>query len=102
MPAVLITGANRGIGLEFARQYAADGWDVTATARDPASAEELNALGVRVEALDMRDCAAIEAFPARLGGQALDLFIANAGMSAALRIDSAAEAETAIEVLAVN
>ena len=33
MPTVLITGANRGIGLEFARQYSSDGWDVVATAR---------------------------------------------------------------------
>jgi NAD(P)-dependent dehydrogenase (short-subunit alcohol dehydrogenase family) len=47
MPTVLITGANRGIGLEFARQYAADGWDVIATARQ--SSPELEALGVRVE-----------------------------------------------------
>jgi NAD(P)-dependent dehydrogenase (short-subunit alcohol dehydrogenase family) len=100
MPRVLITGAGRGLGLEFARQYAADGWDVIATARGDAPA--LEALGVRVEALDMRDFGALEAFPERLGGDSLDLFIANAGMSAARRIDSAAEAETALEVLAVN
>jgi NAD(P)-dependent dehydrogenase (short-subunit alcohol dehydrogenase family) len=42
MPTVFITGANRGIGLEFARQYAADGWRVLATARDPQGATELN------------------------------------------------------------
>ena len=35
MPTVLITGANRGLGLEFARQYAADGWSVIATCRNP-------------------------------------------------------------------
>jgi NAD(P)-dependent dehydrogenase (short-subunit alcohol dehydrogenase family) len=102
MPRVLVTGAGRGIGLEFACQYAADGWEVVATARDPGSADELNALGVRVEALDMRDFAALEAFPERLGDGPLDLFIANAGMSAARRIDSAAEAEAALETLAVN
>lgn len=100
MPRVLVTGANRGIGLEFARQYAADGWEVIATARS--EAPELERLGVRVERLDMRDFAALEAFPQRLGGTPLDLFIANAGMSAGPRIDGAVDAEAALEVLAVN
>jgi NAD(P)-dependent dehydrogenase (short-subunit alcohol dehydrogenase family) len=100
MRTVLITGANRGIGLEFARQYAADGWDVIATTRG--DAPELQALGVRVEHLDMRDFAALEAFPQRLGGAKLDLFIANAGMTAGRRVDSAKDAEAALEVLAVN
>ena len=45
-PSVLITGANRGLGLEFARQYAADGWQVIATCRRPSEASELTALGV--------------------------------------------------------
>jgi NAD(P)-dependent dehydrogenase (short-subunit alcohol dehydrogenase family) len=44
MSSILITGANRGLGLEFARQYAADGWDVIATARNPKSSEELQQL----------------------------------------------------------
>jgi NAD(P)-dependent dehydrogenase (short-subunit alcohol dehydrogenase family) len=57
---------------------------------------------VRVEQLDMRDFAALEAFPARLGGAPLDLFIANAGITAARRIDSAAAAEAWQEVHAVN
>jgi NAD(P)-dependent dehydrogenase (short-subunit alcohol dehydrogenase family) len=52
MPNVLITGANRGIGLEFARQYSADGWDVIATARQ--SSDELDALNVRVEPISTR------------------------------------------------
>ena len=98
MPTVLVTGANRGIGLEFARQYAADGWEVIATARS--EAPELEPLGVRVERLDMRDFAAIEAFAKTI--ETLDLFVANAGMSAARRIDGAAEAEQTLEVLAVN
>jgi NAD(P)-dependent dehydrogenase (short-subunit alcohol dehydrogenase family) len=100
MPKVLITGANRGIGLEFARQYAADGWDVIATSRSDTAG--LEALGVRVERLDMRDFNALEAFAERLGGARLDLFIANAGVTAGPRVDSAAEAEAAMEVLAVN
>ena len=44
MPSVLITGASRGIGLEFARQYAADGWRVHAACRDPDGARETGPL----------------------------------------------------------
>jgi NAD(P)-dependent dehydrogenase (short-subunit alcohol dehydrogenase family) len=76
MANILITGANRGIGLEFARQYSADGWDVIATARQ--SSPELDALGVRIEHLDLADPDAVAAF--KLDRQ-LDLFIANAGTS---------------------
>ena len=76
MPTVLITGANRGIGLEFARQYAADGWEVIATARH--SSDELQALGTRIESLDLADADAVARFAI---AQPLDLFIANAGTS---------------------
>jgi NAD(P)-dependent dehydrogenase (short-subunit alcohol dehydrogenase family) len=78
MPTVLITGANRGLGLEFARQYSSDGWDVIGTAREPGEAIELKQLGVRVEQLEMRDFEAVTAFGSRIGDR-LDLFIANAG-----------------------
>jgi NAD(P)-dependent dehydrogenase (short-subunit alcohol dehydrogenase family) len=102
VPSVLITGAGRGIGVELARQYAAEGRRVVATVR--ADSPELSGLAgdIRIERLDMRDFAAVAAFPERLGGEAIDLFIANAGMTAARRIDSAAEAETWQEVHAVN
>jgi NAD(P)-dependent dehydrogenase (short-subunit alcohol dehydrogenase family) len=76
MPNILITGANRGIGLEFARQYAADGWDVIATARH--SSADLDAVGVVVKSLDLADAEAVAAFT--VDGP-LDLFIANAGTS---------------------
>src|SRR2546423_5123258 len=76
MPTVLITGANRGLGLEFARQYAADGWAVIATARR--SSAELDALGVTVKPLDLSDPDAVAAFTI---DRPLDLFIANAGTS---------------------
>jgi NAD(P)-dependent dehydrogenase (short-subunit alcohol dehydrogenase family) len=102
MPTLLLTGAGRGIGIEFARQYSEAGWDVIATVRDPAQAEALRALGVRVETLDMRDLAAVEAFPERLGGAPLDVFIANAGMTAAPKIETAEQAQTWSEVHAVN
>jgi len=75
MPKVLITGANRGLGLEFARQYKDAGWDVVATARE--SSAELDALGVEVEKLEMSDLDAVERFGKRFNR--LDLVIANAG-----------------------
>jgi NAD(P)-dependent dehydrogenase (short-subunit alcohol dehydrogenase family) len=102
MPRVLVTGAGRGIGLELARQYAADGWDVVATVREPEKAVELAALGVRIEALDMRDFAALAAFPERLAGVPLDLFVANAGVSKAKWVRSREDAEAWQEVHAVN
>jgi NAD(P)-dependent dehydrogenase (short-subunit alcohol dehydrogenase family) len=74
MPNILITGANRGIGLEFARQYSQAGWDVVATARR--SSAELEPLRVRVEALDLSDPQAVADF--KIDGP-VDLFIANAG-----------------------
>lgn len=80
MPTVLITGANRGIGLEFARQYAADGWSVIATARRPDEAAELHQLGAEILPLDAADPAAIDALAARLQARSLDVLIANAGV----------------------
>jgi NAD(P)-dependent dehydrogenase (short-subunit alcohol dehydrogenase family) len=75
MPTVLITGANRGIGLELARQYANDGWNVVATARQ--TPPELETLGVRIEELEMSNLDAVAGFRERL--DSLDLMIANAG-----------------------
>ena len=102
MPRVLVTGAGRGIGLELVRQYASEGWEVVATVREPQKVAELAELGVRVDALDMRDFAALAAFPERLGGQPLDLFIANAGLSQAKWIRTSQDAEAWQEVHAVN
>src|SRR5210317_1701912 len=50
-PTVLITGANRGLGLEFARQYAEGGWNVIASCRKPAEADELNQLAGKYKTL---------------------------------------------------
>src|SRR4028118_348239 len=88
MPTAIITGANRGIGLEFARQYVGDGWDVIATAREPGDADELNSLGVRVQQLDMRDLQRVVAFGEAMDGQ-VDLLIANADTSSPLNSDTA-------------
>ena len=82
---VLITGANRGIGLEFTRQYLADGWQVIACCRDPGNAHELAALalsngGLIIEALDVADFAQIDTLAGKLKGQAIDVLINNAGI----------------------
>ena len=77
MPTILITGANRGIGLEFARQYSTDGWTIIATARDSDEADELKQLGARIEQLDNRHLDAVAALGRRI--EQLDLLIANAG-----------------------
>ena len=83
MPTVLITGANRGLGLEFARQYVGDGWRVIAAARAPEQAADLRALGhaVAVHRLDVADLSAVGAFADALGRESVDVLIANAGIS---------------------
>jgi len=98
MASVLITGANRGLGLEFARQYSSDGWDVVATVRE--SSPELDTLGVRVEQLDMSDLDAVAKFGDRL--QSLDVLIANAGTYGPKEADSAEDAQGWLDTLAVN
>ena len=82
MATVLITGANRGLGLAFARQYARDGWRVLATCRDPLRADALNALGsaVTVHPLDVGDFSAVAALGRELAVEAIDVMIANAGV----------------------
>jgi NAD(P)-dependent dehydrogenase (short-subunit alcohol dehydrogenase family) len=88
MPSTLITGANRGLGLEFARQYLANGWRVYAACRDPGSASELRRLAesdhkLRIMALDVTDPASVKAAAVELEGQAIDLLINNAGVGGA-------------------
>ncbi len=84
MPTVLITGANRGIGLVLARQYAADGWHVIATCRDPGVAADLAALAeigtfTEIRALDVTDFIAIKALAKKLEGRSIDVLLNNAG-----------------------
>jgi NAD(P)-dependent dehydrogenase (short-subunit alcohol dehydrogenase family) len=101
MPTLLLTGANRGIGLEFVRQYTAEGWRVIATCRDPGRAEALRAITGKVElhALDVSDFPAVERLGDKLRAEAIDLLIANAGVygprgMTAEHIDGDAWAET--------
>jgi NAD(P)-dependent dehydrogenase (short-subunit alcohol dehydrogenase family) len=81
-PTVLITGASRGLGLEFARQYAAGGWRVIATCRQPKAAKALAAIkgDTRIRALDVTDPAQVRALARALKSEAIDLLISNAGI----------------------
>ena len=97
MPNVLITGANRGIGLEFAQQYAADGWNVIATARH--SSAELDALGVTVKPLDLSDADAVAGFTI---DESLNLLIANAGTSEPKETQGADNARAWQKMMMVN
>jgi NAD(P)-dependent dehydrogenase (short-subunit alcohol dehydrogenase family) len=80
MSTVLVVGASRGIGLEFARQYAADGARVIATHRSPAAAAPLRALGAKPVALDLLDEHALAGFTDQLAAEKIDIMILNAGL----------------------
>ena len=82
---MLITGANRGLGLEHARQFAARGWQVIACAREPQRCAELQVLAADhahklvVEALDVTDFDGVAALGRKLADEPLDLLLNNAG-----------------------
>jgi NAD(P)-dependent dehydrogenase (short-subunit alcohol dehydrogenase family) len=86
MSTLLITGANRGIGLEFCNQYAAAGWRVLACCRDPGRADALNKLAARhpdlieLHALDVTSHVRIGQLARILADESIDLLINNAGV----------------------
>ena len=86
MPTVLVTGANRGLGLEFARQYTAEGWQVLAACRAPDAATDLQGLAaasggrIRVLGINVADTASVRAAAVALKGEAIDLLLNNAGV----------------------
>jgi NAD(P)-dependent dehydrogenase (short-subunit alcohol dehydrogenase family) len=77
---IVITGANRGLGLELARQYASRGNEVWGGCRRPDQADELRELTDHVAELDMASEASIESFAGEFGDGALDVLINNAGV----------------------
>ena len=85
MATVLVIGANRGIGLEFTKQYLARGDNVVGTCRDAASAAALTQLlaendNLRLLTLDVSSDESLALFPTQLGDRAIDIFINNAGV----------------------
>ena len=86
MSTVLITGANRGIGLELTRRYAAAGHRVLACCRAPKSAEQLAGLAaetknVRLCGVEVAKAASVAALKAEIGDQPIDILVNNAGMA---------------------
>lgn len=86
MPSILITGTNRGIGLELTRQYAADGWAVHACCRSPENAHELNKLAaadshIQVHLLDPCNDAQRASLAAQLKDEPIDILFNNAGVA---------------------
>lgn len=85
MSTVLVTGANRGLGLEFVRQYARAGWELITTARKPEKSEELRKLAgehlkLSLHALDSKSDRSVEDLVARLDGKPIDVLILNSGV----------------------
>jgi NAD(P)-dependent dehydrogenase (short-subunit alcohol dehydrogenase family) len=99
---VVVTGANRGLGLELSRHLAQAGWAVVGTAREPRSAIDLRSLEVRVEQLDVTDDASVRGFADRLELQAVDLLINNAGIGEAGPGIADLKSPRVLEVLDVN
>jgi len=84
-PTILITASNRGLGLEFVKQYAAAGWNVIATARDVNTATQLRELASRnpritLEKLDLLDRAGIKALATKYRGRPIDVLLNNGGL----------------------
>jgi NAD(P)-dependent dehydrogenase (short-subunit alcohol dehydrogenase family) len=105
MPSVLISGASRGLGLEFARQYAQAGWQVHAACRDPDHAADLKGLGgaVSIHKLEATEKASLDALALELNAVPLDLVIANAGVSGPRGMTpELVDRDSWMETLAVN
>lgn len=86
MSTVLITGANRGLGLEFTAQYAKDGWQVIASCRSPDKATDLKKLAAEnpkldIVQMDVSDHASVDTCATALDGRSIDVLINNAGIA---------------------
>ena len=81
MTTIMITGASRGLGLEFARQFYNEGCRIIATCRNPKDANALNAIGdIDVHALDVTDDKNVATLADKLRGENIDILINNAGV----------------------
>ena len=104
MATVLITGANRGIGLELTRQYAAAGWDVIACCRKPKEATALLKVKGKIElkTLDVTKPASIKKLAADLKGRAIDVLLNNAGILGHRVGFGKADAKEFLSIIQVN
>lgn len=105
MHTILITGANRGIGLEMAKQYSADGWKVIACCRDPAKADELQQLKhvLEILPLDVANTQSIHHLIQRMAKEPIDILMNNAGVWGPKKQDFGdTDAEAMVEVFKVN
>jgi len=86
MPSVLVTGANRGLGMEFSKQYSDDGWRVFACCRSPEKAKELNRLAqesngrLSVHSLDVSHGDSVSSLAEKLRGETIDILLNSAGV----------------------
>jgi NAD(P)-dependent dehydrogenase (short-subunit alcohol dehydrogenase family) len=84
MHTILITGANRGLGLEMVKQYSADGWQVIACCREPEKASELHKLkqnkNIQILQLDVSDTQSIKNLFPQIESQSIDILLNNAGV----------------------
>lgn len=101
MPSVLVTGANRGLGLEFVRQYSRDGWRVHAACRRPERLSELSA-DVTVHRLDVGSPEDISALAEALRGEALDVLVNSAGLYGGEQSLESIDYENWAEVMRIN
>ena len=107
-PTILITGANRGIGLEFTEQFAFDEWQVIACCRNPAGAEQLQALAkeqttIEVHALDVTNYSQMADLAQKLSGRPIDILLSNAGIFGAKGVGfGEVDADDFRQVLEVN
>ncbi|NFV81209.1 SDR family oxidoreductase [Magnetospirillum aberrantis] len=102
MPTILITGAGRGIGLEFARQYAAAGWRVLGTVRDPLAGRPLSDAGGEVYVADVADPASVARLKGALAGVQLDVVLNNAGIYGQDQSFGSVDADAFMAVMRTN
>ena len=104
MPSVLLTGANRGLALEFARSFAGDGWRVHACCRHPEKATALKALSgdIHRHRLDVTDSLQVANLARSLRGEPIDLLLNNAGLIGTAAVFGKVDYDDWLEVFKVN